>query len=116
MFRVCFCFYRFDCNPDPNGTEYDCLARNCCWAPPPKNVEHGGLDIPLNIPYCFYPVGHRSHVLINITKTERGASAFYRLQTASGYPKDVEVVKMDITGLDQGTLRVKVIVIIISTS
>ncbi len=108
--------YRFDCNPSPNGTESDCLSRGCCWSPPPRSDggggdgdgDGGGFHVPLDIPYCFYPVGHRSHSLVNVTARDTGASAYYALRQPSGYPADVDLVRMDVTMVDENTLRIKV--------
>ncbi len=60
------------------------------------------------MPYCFYPVGHRSHALVNVTSRDDGASAYYALLTPSGYPDDIDVVRMDVVVVDESTLRVKV--------
>ena len=66
------------------------------------------MDVPLDVPYCFYPAGHQSHAFLNYTKIERGVAVYYRIDKASGYPKDVEVVRMDILVSDWKTLRIKV--------
>ncbi len=66
------------------------------------------VDVPLDVPYCFYPAGHQSHAFLNYTKIERGVAVYYRIGKASGYPKDVEVVRMDILVSDWKTLRIKV--------
>ena len=39
---------RFDCYPEPDGTEEACVNRGCVWGEP---------EIP-EAPWCYYPQGH----------------------------------------------------------
>jgi len=109
--------YRFDCDPDPNTSIERCAARGCCWQPPhdssnkngaaPLTINHESAS-NTNVPYCFYPSGHRSHKIINATREDFGYTVFYGIMMTSGYPGDAAIVRMDLILYGQGILRIKV--------
>ena len=68
----------------------------------------GGEGESLNVPYCFYPDGYSSYKLVNATPNANGISALYEMVTASGYPRDVRLIKVDVVAETESRLRVKV--------
>lgn len=63
---------------------------------------------PVNVPYCFYPVSYPGYSFLNVTQTAFGAVAYLGRKYASGYPGDVELLKMTVKYESESRLRVKV--------
>ena len=83
----------------------ECLARGCCWDP---NADLFEDPEPTKEPYCYYPAGRVSYELLNVTKGQMSASVYYSLQTPSGHPKDLKIIKMDIIATSDESLQIKV--------
>ena len=62
----------------------------------------------MNVPFCYFPSGHRSYALVRSVRNSTTASLFYQETLSSGYPKDVEMIRMDVTILAEDIVRVKV--------
>jgi len=103
--RLELSLFRFDCDPDPHATPERCAQRGCCWSPPEASQNE---DLATSVPYCFYPTGHRSHAFVNATRSKHGFSLFYALLAPSGYPKDVQLVQVDLIVYADDILRIKV--------
>ncbi|KAK3891879.1 hypothetical protein Pcinc_004239 [Petrolisthes cinctipes] len=114
---------RFDCTPGPNPTKDMCEAKGCCWqevqvpprtkpypAPRLHHPTHGPAleDLPLNVPYCFYPRDYRSYTFINATPEAHGYTAFLQLHTSSGYPGDVGLLRLDAFFETNTRIRIKI--------
>ncbi|EDO41811.1 predicted protein [Nematostella vectensis] len=81
---------RFDCFPEAGATEELCQARGCCWVPaenrPPRpepTSKPTGVNAPLDIPYCFYPLNY-------------GYSLTSKVATKTGYKKTLCPTKLPI--------------------
>lgn len=114
---------RFDCHPGGNPTQTLCEARGCCWqeAEVPKRPKpfpsprlhrptRGPAldDLPISVPFCYYPRDYRSYSFVNATPTDHGYTAFLKLHTASGYPGDVALLRMDVLYETDTRIRVKI--------
>lgn len=95
--------FRFDCDPRRSANEEECLNNGCCW-----QQLWDTNKVSMGIPYCYYPTGFANYKLINSRKTKFGISADYRLTFPSGYPNDIKLVRMDVTGMNAKSLRVKI--------
>lgn len=65
-------------------------------------------ELPLNIPFCFYPRDYKGYTFLNFTSENHGYTGFLKLETPSGYPGDVSILKMDVYFETKTRLRVKV--------
>ena len=103
---------RFDCYPSADVDEAKCKSRGCCWIPG-SNVATApgngtGTGVRTGMPFCFYPVGHQSYSVQTRTKTRNGSIIFLKRVRDSGYPDDVDLVRVDVTFPKKRTMRVKV--------
>ncbi|CAH0398598.1 unnamed protein product [Chilo suppressalis] len=91
---------RFDCFPQANANENDCIKRGCCWRLP---EQKGG-----NIPYCFYPPQYDSFRFLNMTEDKHSVTVYYEKARPSGYPDDFEVARIDFKYMSDDTLQIKI--------
>jgi hypothetical protein len=63
-------------------------------------------DLRIGSPFCFYPTGYRSYSVLN--RTKHGSAYLLKRVRDSGYPGDVNLVKMEVTAPRKHTIRVKV--------
>ncbi|XP_031787365.1 lysosomal alpha-glucosidase [Nasonia vitripennis] len=97
---------RFDCHPENGASELSCRNRGCCW-----NVLHQlhyEKLVPLDVPYCYYPKNWSLYKYQNFSKDGNDFSGLLRLERDSFYKKDLKLVKIEATGIDDTTLRVKI--------
>ncbi|ROT66397.1 Lysosomal alpha-glucosidase [Penaeus vannamei] len=115
---------RFDCHPDGSPSESSCVKRGCCWhelqeiperkvpfpAPRLHRPTHGKAleDLPLNIPYCFYPRDYVGYSVTNFTSAEHGYTGFLERSVASVFPKDSPLLQMDVYFETDTRLRVRI--------
>lgn len=94
--------WRFDCYPERDAvvTEDMCHARNCCFS-------HTA-DEKSGVPYCYYPPDYPSYTLEAINGTETGMTGKLVRTQKTYYPKDVEVLRLDVLYESNSRLRVKV--------
>lgn len=97
---------KYDCYPEDGASADACEARGCCWIQL-ENENEG--NVPLNVPYCFYPPNYESYTYLNITETAYGLNAYLRRKYRSPYPNDVEIIKMDVRFETSTRLHIKVI-------
>lgn len=92
--------WRFDCYPERGVvvTEDLCRARNCCFV----RTETNG------VPWCFYPPDFPSYNLVALNETETGLSGKLVRTRKTYYPKDVEVLQLDVLFESDSRLRVKI--------
>jgi hypothetical protein len=102
-----YIFSRFDCYPKDGVDQSKCEARGCCWNPP-ADVED---ELRIATPFCYYPTGYQSYILSNSTKFKSGKTLFYKRILESGYPGDVDVIRVDVSFHEKERIRVKVIII-----
>ncbi|XP_058803862.1 lysosomal alpha-glucosidase-like isoform X1 [Phymastichus coffea] len=97
---------RFDCHPEDEPSQLSCTQRGCCWHPLHQlNYEK---QVPLDVPYCYYPKNWSLYKYENFSKNSNDFSGFLRLQRNSFYKKDISLVKIEAIGIDDSTLRVKI--------
>lgn len=100
---------RFDCFPEDGASQEKCEMRGCCWVPPnPGSKSKNIQDVPLNIPYCFYPSNYISYSFKNISRAAFGIEAILERQFRSPYPDDVKILKMTFRFETKERLRIKV--------
>jgi lysosomal alpha-glucosidase len=110
--------FKFDCYPEAGANELLCKARGCCWVPRKKKMwseesseNNMTQTVPLNVPFCFYPLAYGGYKFINITETPSGLVSFLQRTFKSPYPDDVAVIRMDIRYETEQRLRIKVILL-----
>ncbi|XP_045600359.2 lysosomal alpha-glucosidase [Procambarus clarkii] len=114
---------RFDCHPDALPSQSSCEERGCCWREEkiPKRKRpfpslrlhqpaHGPSldDLPLNVPFCYYPRDYKGYSFINFTSEIYGFNGYLKRETASGYPGDIDTLKMDVYFETETRLRIKI--------
>ena len=100
---------RFDCYPSADVDETKCKSRGCCWIPATDGDTKTGPGLRTGMPFCFYPVGYQSYSVQNRTKNRNGSTVLLKRIRGSGYPDDVDLVRVDVTFMRKRTIRVKVI-------
>ncbi|KAJ8950170.1 hypothetical protein NQ314_008023 [Rhamnusium bicolor] len=98
---------KFDCFPDDRPNSEGCEARGCCWIP--AKTKPNNLEIPLNVPTCFYPPNYNTYKYINVTETGFGLVAFLRRSYRTAYPDDVEILKMIVKYETENRLHIKIV-------
>uniref|UniRef100_A0A1B6D5E9 P-type domain-containing protein n=1 Tax=Clastoptera arizonana TaxID=38151 RepID=A0A1B6D5E9_9HEMI len=96
---------RFDCFPQGKAEEESCKSRGCCWALPQEKINKSA---DLNVPYCFYPNSFNNYQYINVSVNDLGATAYLKILFSSPYPKDVELVKLDVMYETENRLHIKI--------
>ena len=103
---------RFDCFPGQLADEKSCEARGCCWKPvliKDKFIDYViRLERPINVPFCFFPTNYNGYHLSDIHDTSVGKSALLNRKTKSGWPKDINVLQVDVFYESSTRLRIKV--------
>lgn len=94
---------RFDCHPEPDGTEQACSSRGCCW-----NDLEGGGHMPSEIPRCYYPSDYMGYRVERIATRDDGFDVSLTRQTPSGIDEDVKSVNVAAIYYDRNTVRIKV--------
>ncbi|XP_060754556.1 lysosomal alpha-glucosidase [Neoarius graeffei] len=94
--------WRFDCYPERDVvvTEDMCHARNCCFTQ--SGNEKTG------VPWCFYPPDFPSYTLVAVNDTETGLTGKLVRTQKTYYPKDIEILKLDVLYESNSRLRVKI--------
>ncbi|XP_068204436.1 lysosomal alpha-glucosidase-like [Palaemon carinicauda] len=114
---------RFDCLPGGTIDQNTCESRGCCWLPAQEIPEqkpfpsprlhrptHGTPleDLPLNVPYCFYPRDYDGYRFVNFSSESYGNSGYLKRETSSGYPHDIPLLKMEVIYETETRIRVKI--------
>lgn len=94
---------RFDCHPEPNGTEEACSSRGCCW----NDLERDGQKPP-DIPRCYFPSDYMGYSVDSVTTRNDGFDVKLTRQTPSGIDEDVRSVNVAAIYYDQDTVRITV--------
>ncbi|KAF4522943.1 hypothetical protein B566_EDAN012638 [Ephemera danica] len=103
--------YKFDCHPEDGADEKSCKARGCCWLPHGKSKEledEEKRQVPLQVPYCFYPRNFGGYRYTNVSAETWGITAYMERAFYSPYPDDVPVLRMDIKMETQQRLHIKI--------
>lgn len=102
-------FGRFDCFPGREVNQTKCEARGCCWRPTSSPTFDPNVDnLNINIPFCYYSSDYQSHQWVNSSKQKFGETIFYKRIRDSGYPLDIDLVRVEVTFEEKHRLRIKV--------
>ena len=93
---------RFDCYPQPNANQEGCEARGCCW-----NIIKDA-NLPKGVPFCYYPKQYGGYEVVNSTSSDSGQTVLLRRTFQSTYPRDVQLVRMDVEYQTNDRVRVKI--------
>lgn len=100
---------KFDCNPENGSNEASCLKRGCCWASKQSSHRQAHDHFPpLDVPWCHYPKNFGGYEYVNMTTTDQGAFAFLKRNFPSPYPRDVQILRMNVEYQTADRVRVKV--------
>ncbi|XP_076282313.1 lysosomal alpha-glucosidase [Lasioglossum baleicum] len=98
---------RFNCHPEEGASELSCSNRGCCWKPPESSTSTINRD-PVNIPYCYYPRDWHLYKYKNVTRRGNDVSGFLQLIGNSYYKKDLALLKVEASSIDDSILRLKI--------
>ena len=98
---------RFDCDPEGDASQENCLNRGCCWRKPSISFEAG--EVPLDTPYCFYPTNY-GYEVVDKQHTQTGyALKLTRRGHLGPYGKDVINLTMEVLFEGENRLHFKVV-------
>ena len=114
IFAYFFC--RFDCYPAADVDQSKCESRGCCWNPPFQEksektetpFQEKTESLKIGTPFCFYPAGYEIYSVVNRSNHRHGSTFLLKRTRASGYPNDVDVVKVEMSVQKKHRIRVKV--------
>lgn len=97
--------HRYDCYPERSVvvTQELCESRGCCFIETPPAV--GGKR---GVPWCFYPPSFPSYVVQSLNQTALGMTGLLVRREKAYYPKDIQVLRMDVEFQTNTRLRIKV--------
>ena len=99
---------RFDCYPESGADEQKCLNRGCCWKVAAQDNQAVDGEVPLNIPYCFYPTNY-GYKLVTKTQTPTGYMLTLEKQGNPGpFGKDIKDLNVDLRLETKDRLHFKV--------
>ena len=92
---------KFDCHPDQKGTadekKENCRNRGCIW----DEEGAGGLT-----PDCYYPEDYVNYQLDHLVND---SIVLKKTDRSSGFPEDVQRVRVDIIEIDDNRLRIRIL-------
>lgn len=92
----------FDCLPELGANESECIKRGCCWSPEKQDSAF------FNFPFCYYPDNWSLYKYENYSQEDNSFSGFLKLKNKSAYKKDIPLIKMETTMVDNAVIRVKI--------
>jgi len=95
---------RFDCFPEQNANQNECIKRGCCWTPPVKNTKY---SYRLDIPYCYYPSNFPNYQVVNKLKPNDG-SLVYSLEKKNATFRPNEILKLEARIIPDSKQRLRV--------
>lgn len=97
--------HRYDCYPERSVvvTQELCESRGCCFIETLPAV--GGKR---GVPWCFYPPNFPSYVVQSLNQTALGMTGLLVRREKAYYPKDIQVLRMDVEFQTNTRLRIKV--------
>ncbi|KAH9517561.1 hypothetical protein DERF_008227 [Dermatophagoides farinae] len=104
---------RIDCNPDPPISKEICEKRGCCWNPIKEKYSNYTLRTtkalpPVDIPFCYFdPIDHVGYKIIENRSEETHTYVHLKRVHPSGFPGDIQNVKIDIYQLTDQMIRIK---------
>ena len=94
---------RLDCDPDSPISEDVCHKRGCCWEPVLKPQSEG--NPPLNVSFCFYGPNYVGYQVKSIQNYALKTVVTLNRKINSGFPKDSQIVILEITSLNDYSVR-----------
>lgn len=98
---------RFDCYPEKNVTQDNCLLRKCCWRPPSQQNRSRGFRDP-NVPYCYYPSDFPTYKVTSNQATDFGQRIRILRSQTTYMPHDILDLTVDIIYETQQRLRIRI--------
>jgi len=86
---------RFDCHPDPNPNQDNCVQRGCCWQAATESTKQSR-SVGQGIPYCYYPQNYNGYNVSSVKETDYGYRAVLARSSPSGWPDDIKTLTMDV--------------------
>ncbi|XP_050352024.1 uncharacterized protein LOC126774502 [Nymphalis io] len=88
---------RFDCHPQENATEKECVKRGCCW----RAGAAGG-------PRCHFPAPYASYRFVNSTESRHGLVLQLARARDAHYPRQFGAVRVDFVYVSDDVLQIKI--------
>ncbi|RWS15303.1 lysosomal alpha-glucosidase-like protein, partial [Dinothrombium tinctorium] len=85
----------------PNSSKQHCISIGCCWSEPKRFYS----DV---IPRCFFPDGYIGYNVTNIVYGDENIVVELQRLRPSGFPDDIEKVRVEINKLTDTLLQIKV--------
>ena len=95
---------RFDCYPEPNPTQSQCEARNCCWHPDDQKSD----TIEIGVPFCYYSKDFPSYQVVTNQSTDFGQRLRIIKHQKTYMPNDILDLTVDLIYETQQRLRIRI--------
>nr|XP_026489225.1 lysosomal alpha-glucosidase-like isoform X3 [Vanessa tameamea] len=89
---------RFDCHPQENASEEECVQRGCCWRP---GAAPGA-------PLCYYPAPYDTYRFVNSTENKHGLVLQLARRRDARYPRPFDAVRVDFVYVSDHVLQIKI--------
>lgn len=101
---------KFDCHPQTGANQKACEERGCCWAEPKEdiNLTVTNVNTTISVPHCYYPKDYALYKFVNLTVADFGATGYMKAVYSSPYPKDKQILKIDIKYETETRLHIKI--------
>ena len=93
---------RFECFPEYNASESECLQRGCCWQPPSQNLNNKRGKLSDDIPYCFYPSNFPNYNVVS------SSNYIFSLQKDNATFRPNEILKLQVKIIPDTKNRLRV--------
>jgi hypothetical protein len=93
---------RFECFPEYNASESECLQRGCCWQPPSRIDNKKSRKLKDDIPYCYYPSNFPNYYVVDSTNN------VYSLQKDDATFRPKEILKLQAKIIPDTKYRLRV--------
>ena len=94
---------RYDCNPDSPINEEVCHKRGCCWTSAVMPLSPA--KAPLSVPLCYFGPNYVGYEVKNIQNNGLKTVITLSRNISSGFPKDSKTVNLEITSLNDYSVR-----------
>ena len=93
---------RFDCYPDYNASQNECIKRGCCWRAPTNATSN------INVPYCYFPSDFPNYQVTAFSKQNDGFIYNLTKAKATFRPNEILNLQLKITFETKSSLRVQI--------
>jgi hypothetical protein len=99
---------RFDCYPENNASEAECLARQCCWRAPVESLNLPTMSPDVDVPYCYYPKDFPNYAIKTNEPTAFGQRITIVKTQATYMPNEILSLTVDLIFETTQRIRIRI--------